>query len=176
MNRQQSAVAQRAQALLGRLSRHRLTIWLMRLAITLTVPRQRIGAGIVLFNDQGAVLLLRHVFHGNTPWGLPGGWLNRNEDPADGALRELYEETGLYATLGPVVFLGHMRKWHALEIVYLGRAPQGTLRLSFEVREARWFDPTALPAGMLPKVRAHIEAAHRLCIEPPQPIVGETLR
>ena len=60
---------------------------LMQLGILLTVPQQRIGVGVVVLDEIGRVLLLRHVFHPFAPWGVPGGWLHRHEDPAAGALR-----------------------------------------------------------------------------------------
>ena len=70
---------------------------LMILAVHLIVPKQRIGVGLVVFDEQDRVLLLKHVFHPKTPWGLPGGWLGRDESPEQCALRELMEETGLTA-------------------------------------------------------------------------------
>ncbi len=51
--------------------------------------------------------MLRHVFHPAWPWGLPGGWLKRNEAPEEGALRELKEETGLTAVIGPSILVSH---------------------------------------------------------------------
>ena len=42
---------------------------------------------------QGQVLLVEHVFHPYAPWGLPGGWIDRNESPSQTAvIRELQEE------------------------------------------------------------------------------------
>ena len=73
--------------------------YFMAWGIRLVVPKQRIGAGLVALDEEDRVLLLRHVFHPYTPWGIPGGWLNRHEAPADGVLRELKEETGLTAVL-----------------------------------------------------------------------------
>jgi 8-oxo-dGTP diphosphatase len=45
---------------------------------------------------DGTLLLVRrapHLLEGNT-WGLPGGFLDRDETLAEGVLRELHEETG----------------------------------------------------------------------------------
>lgn len=45
--------------------------------------------------EQGRVLLVRHVAgNGSTTWTLPGGAVERAEDPFDAVTRELAEETG----------------------------------------------------------------------------------
>ena len=62
--------------------------------VRIVVPRQRVGVSLVAFNTDEEVFLLRHVFHTAIPWGLPGGWLARDEAPARGVARELREETG----------------------------------------------------------------------------------
>jgi len=102
--------------------------------------------------------MLRHVFHPYTPWGLPGGWLNRNEAPADAGLRELREETGLTAVLGPVVqVLREPRPGH-IGIAYLARILPGGVSLSPEIIEARWFPVDELPAPLLPFIRDAIHS------------------
>ncbi|MCD4687245.1 MAG: NUDIX hydrolase, partial [Anaerolineae bacterium] len=59
-------------------------------------PRFSIGVVGILLDDAGErVLLLKHVFHHPYPWGLPGGWIERGEDPAVCIVRELREETTL---------------------------------------------------------------------------------
>lgn len=46
---------------------------------------------------ENQVLLVRPWLHNGT-WDLPGGGLHTLEDPAEGAKRELYEETGMVVT------------------------------------------------------------------------------
>ena len=123
------------------------------------VPQQRVGVALVLLNEVEQVLLLHHVFHPVAPWGLPGGWLNRNEAPAVGGLRELREETGLTAVLGPVIHVTYETKPNHIGIFYLAWAEPGTLSLSAEIIEAKWCPVDQLPGGMFPYTRAAIEAA-----------------
>ena len=71
-------------------------------------------------------------------WTLPGGGLEFGEDPADGVLRELAEETGLEAELGALVGVrsevlepdetssGH--RIHVVGVVYRATVTGGTLR------------------------------------------------
>ncbi|MDQ1644192.1 MAG: hypothetical protein QOJ50_376 [Cryptosporangiaceae bacterium] len=59
----------------------------------------RTAARVLLLDSEGAVLLL-HGFDPADPqagtwWFTPGGGLEPGEDPAAGAARELFEETGL---------------------------------------------------------------------------------
>jgi len=73
-------------------------------------PIARLAARVLLIDQAGRVLL----FHGIDPadptdeyWVTPGGGLEPGESPVQGAVRELFEETGLRvdpATLGGPVF------------------------------------------------------------------------
>jgi ADP-ribose pyrophosphatase YjhB (NUDIX family) len=118
---------------------------LMHVAVILFAPRHRIGVGVVCLDQRGHVLLLKHVFHPQTPWGLPGGWLDRREAPATGVLRELYEETGLRATLDRVLLVNRSPLTHNIDIVYLAYAERDTITHSLEILDSGWFDPAALP-------------------------------
>lgn len=123
--------------------------FLMRLGIALFIPRRRLGVALVVFNPAGQVLLLRHVFHSHFPWGLPGGWLSGQESPADCAVRELREETGLTGLLGPVVHVDLTRPFLDINIAYLVDSWVGEIRPNREIIEAGWFDPDNLPAPLL---------------------------
>ena len=77
-------------------------------------------------------------------WGVPGGKLEKNETPLDGAVRELMEETGIYVDpLKQAQLLGslYIRK-SAIEFVYylfaiqIDRFPQ--IRLSSEHQDYKW--------------------------------------
>ena len=126
------------------------------------LPARRIGAGVVLFDEQGRVLLLKHTLHGRHPWGLPGGWLNRGESPQQAALRELREETGLSAELHGPVFTDNSGYLNGIDIFFWATQPRGTLSLSWEILHAEWFLPSALPTAALPKTFQAITSAHQL--------------
>lgn len=57
----------------------------------------RYGVKMMAFDEAGRVLLVRHSYGRSDLWMLPGGGINRNEDDASAAVRELKEETALEA-------------------------------------------------------------------------------
>ncbi|HRN69284.1 MAG TPA: NUDIX hydrolase [Promineifilum sp.] len=130
---------------LARLIRRRPFKGLLAWGVRLIVPRQRVGVALVTFNENEEVLLLRHVFHTASSWGLPGGWLNRNESPQDGLVRELGEETGRELIIGPPIQAAHEGPPSHIVMAYLGWLQPGPMRLNSEIIEARWFDLDRLP-------------------------------
>src|SRR3970040_2781226 len=67
--------------------------------------RARVGTDLVLmpsvsvlaFDDRGRVLLVRHAETGR--WVIPGGTVEPLDAPADAAVREIWEETGIRVEL-----------------------------------------------------------------------------
>lgn len=57
----------------------------------------RLAARVLLVDEAERVLLLRSIdqLDGSVFWYPPGGGIERGEDPADAAVREVWEETGL---------------------------------------------------------------------------------
>jgi 8-oxo-dGTP diphosphatase len=107
-------------------------------------PRFTAGVVGVVFNEAGQVLLVEHVFHPHHPWGLPGGWVDRNEDPAETVRREMREELELDIRVGPVL-LAKVDFGNHLDMAYLCYLNGGIGKLSAELLDYRWADPTALP-------------------------------
>ena len=142
-----------------------MMVWGVRAA----VPRQRVGVALVAFNADEEVFLLRHVFHTAIPWGLPGGWLARDEAPACGVARELREETGLSAVIGPAVCVAHEPYPAHIALAYLGWIAPGTMALNAEVLEGRWFAADEMPRPLAPFTRQAIAAARPLFRQLPQP-------
>lgn len=142
----------------ARLIRRRPFEGLVAWGVRLTVPRQRVGIALVTFNENEEILLLRHVFHTTHPWGLPGGWLGRNEPPADGLVRELREETGRELVVGPPVQVAYMDAPSHIVMAYLGWLRPGPMRLNAEIIEARWFGLDRLPRPLWPFTESAIVA------------------
>jgi ADP-ribose pyrophosphatase YjhB (NUDIX family) len=112
--------------------------------VTDPVVRLTRVAAYALCVDGDAILLSR-IAQGATAtsdgmWTLPGGGLEFGEDPADAALRELTEETGL---AGEIIDLATVHSWagrfvnpadgldtdfHGIRIIYRVRIVGGELR------------------------------------------------
>lgn len=58
-------------------------------------PQVEVGATYVDFNSKFLLLELAHSKLEAGAWGVPAGKLEGNETPAQGARRELFEETGI---------------------------------------------------------------------------------
>jgi 8-oxo-dGTP diphosphatase len=123
---------------------------LRHLTLGLSHPRFAATAGAVIIDDQGRVLLLKHRFRPGSGWGMPGGYLEKGEQPQAALRRELREEAGLEVEKVELVFVRTFRKPRQLEIIFRCRAVGETSQLNYEIQKAAWFAPDELPAG-LPK-------------------------
>ena len=109
-----------------------------------TAPVAAVG-GVVLDGDR--VLLVRRALPPRQgEWSLPGGRLELGESLADGAAREVREETGLAVEVGPVVEVfdrvhrddaGGIR-FHFVIVDFLCRVTGGALQAGDDAAEVRW--------------------------------------
>jgi 8-oxo-dGTP diphosphatase len=122
------------------------TGYVVQRLVRLWQPWVTVGAVGAVFNDAGQLLVVEHVFHPILPWGLPGGWTARNENPADTVRREVYEETTLRVdVLKPLLIEPAPSLPRHLDVAYLCYAPPGEIRLSKELLAWAWVDPAHTP-------------------------------
>lgn len=110
----------------------------------LVQPRYTIGVVGIVFNDEGKVLLVEHVFHPQYPWGFPGGWHDAGEQPYETALREIREELGLETALEGLVLVEITLPRH-IDFAFLCRPLTSIGNLSPELLSYAWFDPSDTP-------------------------------
>ena len=137
--------------------------WGLRLVMRVVAPRQWVGAVGAVFNPLGEVLLLEHVFRTDYPWGLPGGWVERREDPADTVRREIAEELHLEVEVrcllhcAPVAAIATSAAPPHLGLGYFCRLAGGSAVVASEILASEWVDPLKINRELAPFQRRVIE-------------------
>jgi 8-oxo-dGTP pyrophosphatase MutT (NUDIX family) len=111
------------------------------------------SATAVVLDDQGRVLLGRRSDTGT--WALPGGVVDPAEQPADAAIREIFEETGVVAvperlftvTVSQPFSYPNGDQVQFLDLAFRCRAVGGEARVNdSESTEVGWHSLDSLPA------------------------------
>jgi ADP-ribose pyrophosphatase YjhB (NUDIX family) len=124
----------------------------------------REAARVVLVDPGGAVLLLSctHPESGEPFWLTPGGGLEPGESPEEAARRELAEEVGVDAELGPLIWLrrgsfrwnGEVELFERYYLVRVEERPEIAIDGPLAdpgVREVRWWTADELAASGAPR-------------------------
>jgi ADP-ribose pyrophosphatase YjhB (NUDIX family) len=128
-------------------------------------PRQAVGAVGAVFDDEGRVLLVEHMFRTDFPWGLPGGWIERREDPRCAVSREIEEELGFSVDVGPLLLSEQIgmtpRSTHPphLGLAYCCRLIGGTGKTTSEIVSLEWTRPDDIRHDLAPFQRKAIDLA-----------------
>lgn len=128
-----------------------------------------VGDGAVI-DEAGRVLLIRRS--DNHQWALPGGAMEVGETAAHGVIREILEESGVYAE--PVALVGlfdvppreGVTRNHLYSALFLcrpaaGRPPEPPSH-AHESIDQGWFSPEALPEPMSERQHRRIAEAFRV--------------
>lgn len=113
-------------------------------------------ADAAIINDEGHILLIRRSDDGK--WAMPGGGLSVGETPAEGAMREAFEETGIRCE--PTGFIGVFdsrfcepkSRFQLYMYVFLCRPlekePNQSPSHAHETLDCRWFAEDELPSEL----------------------------
>ena len=114
----------------------------------------RVGCSAAIFDDEGRVLLTRRADNGQ--WCLPSGGMDAGESPAEAAIREVFEETGLhvrvtrlvgvYSDPNQLVVYADGNRVQIVAIHFEAEVIGGTLGLSEETTEFGYFSAEQLAA------------------------------
>lgn len=124
-----------------------------------------VGVGVVTFNDEKKVLLVKR---GNEPsqglWSIPGGLVQLGERVRDAGIREVREECNLDVEPEDVISVVDLIlkdkeekvKYHYVLIDYLATYIGGNLTPQSDVTDAGWFSLQELDQLEIPEVTRNI--------------------
>lgn len=73
-----------------------------------TLPRKRMGAGALFFNQQNQLLILKTNY--KDYWTIPGGVIEKDESPRQAVERETEEEIGFNKKVEKLLFVDYIFK------------------------------------------------------------------
>ncbi len=121
--------------------------------------RFTVTAGAMIFDDDGRILLLDHVFRPDSGWGVPGGFLSKGEQPEAALRRELKEEIGIEVENVEMLFARTLPRQRQIEFYFRAKAIGRPEPCSFEIKSAGWFSVDALPSELSEDQRRLIQRA-----------------
>ncbi|WP_318213988.1 NUDIX hydrolase [Streptomyces sp. SCL15-6] len=133
------------------------------------MPLHSVSVAGVVVRDDGRVLVIRRADNGT--WEPPGGVLELDERPEDGAVREVLEETGIRVSVERLTGVYKNISRGVVALVFLCRPIDGAERTSSESTAVEWLTAEevenvmgevyavrvldALDAASAPHVRSH---------------------
>lgn len=106
-----------------------------------------------VINKNGQLLLIRRA--DNHKWAMPGGALEVGETPAQGDIREVYEETGVRCEITDLIgvfdsrLCGSETAFHLYHMTFLARPLNGDtpdpISHALEIETTGWFSADELP-------------------------------
>jgi len=133
--------------LLGALWR-RMPVRVRRWGVRLLEPRFTVTAGAVVTDERGRVLLLEHFFRAGSGWGIPGGFMEKGEQPEEALRRELREEIGLELESAEIAFVRTLDGPQQVEIIFRCHARGRLGRRNSEIKSADWYALDQLPPAL----------------------------
>jgi ADP-ribose pyrophosphatase YjhB (NUDIX family) len=110
----------------------------------------KVGVAAAIFDEQGKMLLIQRA--DNKKWAMPGGWADVGLRPAEVAVKEVLEETGLQIKIDRLmgVYDGRGNNfnnfYHLYHLVFSGTVTGGTPTLApDETLAMGWFAVDQLP-------------------------------
>lgn len=110
----------------------------------------KVGAGVLAERNGKVVLARRGINPGKNKWCFPSGFVEYDESPATGAVREFKEETGLdveITGLLDVVYYNADFRGAGIMVLYGGKVTGGTPAPMDDVVEVGFFGRDEIPAG-----------------------------
>ncbi|MGD9201612.1 MAG: NUDIX domain-containing protein [Chitinispirillia bacterium] len=113
--------------------------------------------GMIYFvENDNSLLLVKQTYQNK--WGLPGGWLNKNESFAECAQRELFEELGAKVSNIRIIEIHKVPKAQVIDIVIKCTINNSDIGINDnEISRFSFFKKDSLPNGIIHTHKPYIE-------------------
>jgi ADP-ribose pyrophosphatase YjhB (NUDIX family) len=137
----------------------------------------KLDARMAVFRGDAVLLVLERS---DQRWAMPGGFVDVGDTPSEAAVREMFEEAGAVVRAKRLAGVFDYRLeplappalFHIHKLVFLGELldPDAPLEPGPEIERVAFHPLAALPELSLGRtLRRHIDAAHRLYVDPSAP-------
>jgi nitroimidazol reductase NimA-like FMN-containing flavoprotein (pyridoxamine 5'-phosphate oxidase superfamily)/ADP-ribose pyrophosphatase YjhB (NUDIX family) len=113
-------------------------------------PTPKVDVRGLVMDESGRILMVRERVDGK--WTLPGGWADIGLSPSEVAVKEVSEESGLEVEVVRLLAVYDKRchphppsPYYIYKIVFLCNLKGGVLKPGFDILDAAWVNPGALP-------------------------------
>ncbi len=123
-----------------------------------------------IIDEDGRILLIKRA--DNSQWAMPGGALEVGETPAEGAVREVLEETGIECQIRNLIgvfdsrYCGTEAAHHLFQFTFLAtpitNTQIGNGSHKHEILDVAWFNKDTLPKELDPGHVTRIPEAYRV--------------
>ncbi len=131
------------------------------------LPSKRMGAGCLLFNEQGYIMLVKPNY--KPVWEIPGGIVEQNESPRQCCQREVLEEIGLSLEIGRLLTVDYNHPTHvkteSLMFIFDGGtlSPEQIAAIKLqpdELIDYGFFTADTLPNDLTPTLKKRVIVAY----------------
>jgi 8-oxo-dGTP pyrophosphatase MutT (NUDIX family) len=127
--------------------------------------RPYVAAGVLFSDEAGRIMLVRPTY--KDYWDIPGGYVEAGETPAQAAAREVREELGILAAVGPLLvadWAPHPDEGDKFLLIFDGGAltPEqraGVRLQAEELASYAFHDPAQAAELLIPRLGRRVTAA-----------------
>ena len=105
----------------------------------------KIVAGSLVIKNKKILLCKRAIEPSYGKWTFPSGYLDANETPEEGAIREAKEEVNIKIKLKKLFIIFTVRKKNLIQFVFLANHVNKTYKPGIETLEAKYFSFDEIP-------------------------------
>jgi 8-oxo-dGTP diphosphatase len=119
----------------------------------------KVGAAMLAERDGQVVLVRRAVAPSVGSWCLPAGFVEYGESPADTAVRECLEETGLHTQIAELLHVDQYTddpRGSGVIVFYRGQVVGGRMEPGDDADQVRLFGPCDLPEDIAFPSNRHV--------------------